>query len=292
MNCLDAPRSNIFDPDNPDRPYVKGTTYELGVYPLEDVVVLLKQDGDVIATAMSDASGAFEFYDIIPGVYTITAEALYYTTREFAPESIWAGEDMPDFDIDLCNFHFEDDERGISTPHRFTPLCGAWEIVDDAGQPADHSIPHVYQGVDDDAVDSALCLCDAAITRFLFETKLKVHSSSGQRWQAGVVFCYKDEDNYYSFGMTPDTVYCTLIRDGHNVYTVSREVNSTTDIWHFLKVECDSVLNIIRVSHNGSILCSLFDSVYVDNKCGLWLSNFNLTTTAIVNFDDITILQK
>ncbi len=292
VNCLDAPRDNKYDPGNPDRVQLAGTVYELGVHSLEGAVVQLMKDGEIIAAETSSTQGSFEFNEIASGIYSISAETRFYAALQFFPESLWAGQDIQDFDIAFCTFHFDDDEKGASKPHRFESISDMWEIVDDMEQPEEHSVPHVYRGTDSDASGYALSLCDTELEQFLFETKLKVLASSGTKWQAGVVFRYQDPDNYYSISIAPETTFCKLVKEGQDVLILYITIDSAKEVWYSLKVEYMEGYHVITVYGRSGLLFALIDTVFTGGMIGVFSHSDEQAMMTSVNFDDITICTK
>jgi len=287
--CLDAPRDNIYDPENPNKAYLSMNIYGLGIYPLEGAVANLLRDGNVIKSDTSNELGAVVFENIDPGIYYFTAAASHYSPIEQGPESLWAGGYIADRRIEFLTLHFEDDLLGASSPHCFIASSGAWVIDEDTEEPEAHSTPNVYQGVDSSSSGYSLSLCEPEAQYFLLEAKLKVAASSENNWHAGVVFRFQDENNCYKLLISPDTTYCYYLVNGQPIYLNIKERAFAVDTWHTLKVERRRGESTIRISINNTVLFTSYDNIFSEGQVGLFVSNNDGPAAATTNFDDVTV---
>lgn len=287
--CLDAPRDNVYDPENPDRAYMSVVMYEFGLYPMEGAVACLTQEGEIIKADTSDLLGQVEFEEIVPGIYGISGEALHYSAAAYFPESIWAGEYITDLRMEFHTLDFEDDSQGTSSPYRFEPTHGAWAIIEDNQQPGAHSTPQVYTSIDSSSNECAITLCEPEAHKFMFEARMKVSESSGSNWQAGVIFRYQDENNYYSFTVSPETTFCSLVLNGQHTYIRIRVRESAPDIWQNMQVEHREGDYTIRLSIDDVVVFSLIDDIFAGGRVGLIASDCNQPSPVYVNFDDVTL---
>lgn len=287
--CIDAPRDNMYDPENPDRAYLSAFVYELGFYPLDAAVVLLTQNSTIVQSDTSDHGGTIEFEEITPGIYDIYAEALYYSTATYPPEGLWAGVYIESLRIELNTLDFEDETLGTSSPHKFEPLTGSWIITEDIQQVETHSVPQVYRGSDSAANDIAISLCRTEAESFLFEANIKVDTSSGNNWRAGFVIRYQDVDNYYIVTISPDTVYCDLVMNGQKTNIHAKVQASIPGVWQKLRMERPAGWIFIRFSLNNALLFSVYDDILSSGRLGLFAYNEEKPAITTAYFDDVTL---
>lgn len=288
-SCLKAPRSNKYDPQNPDKAILQGYVYEPDAVVIHDAIVRLLYDGEVIQTDTTDYEGSFEFSEIDPGVYKITADASYYNTMERYPESLWAGVYDPDFDLYLSTYGFEDDPLSSSSPYAFVNVRGNWYINEDNQDPEQHTIPNVFSCNNEDTTVCALSLHRAEASDFWFETKFKIHGSSGPNWVAGIVFRYQDVQNFYCLNISADTISFRRVRNGSEVIIRNAPYNFTTDTWFTLGVKTSSTSMKIFVEDDSIPLFIVIDPSFLEGKLGLSVPCQYAGTITSVNFDDVTI---
>lgn len=287
--CLDAPRDNIYDPANPDKAYLSLTVRELGRYEMQGASVDLLRDGVIVQSDTSDESGAVDFEDIDPGIYDIRGEAMHYATVQLGPESLWAGAYVVDRSLDFCTLSFEDEILGQGSAHRLVPASGSWSIVLNECNPEAHSTPQVYQGVDQATGGSALSYCETGAQYFVFETRMSVDTSTTGDWEAGLVFRYQDDSNCLKLVLTPDTVTCYCLINGHKteLYAMARE--SSVGAWYTVRVERRQYEAFFRTAIDNSVFFGIYDTVFSGGLLGLTASNCDNGGATTVNFDDVTI---
>jgi hypothetical protein len=287
--CIDAPRENIYDPENPDRAYLSAAVYESGAYPMGGATISLIQNGTVVRTDTSGTAGTIEFEDIIPGIYEINAHAFHYSTVTYPPESLWAAVHIESLRIELNTLDFEDENQGSAQPYRFSPVIGSWAITEDLQQPLAHSTPNVYRGSSSTANGLAISLCQNEAEDFLFEANIKVDTSSGNRWRAGVVLRYQNLDNFYMITITSDTAYCDVIINGqrNNIHTKIYE--STPGVWQRLRIERPHEWIFLKVNLNDTLLFSIYDNVFSAGRVGFVVQNEELSSMTTAYFDDPTL---
>ena len=132
IDCVNPPRSNKFDPANSNKASLEGHTYMYDNSPLSSVIVSLILDSIETEVDISDSAGNFEFEHINPGIYEVRAEAKYFASIVFYPESLSAGAQFNDFNIYFYTFDFEDDTPGDPSPYGFRPVSGSWLISKDS----------------------------------------------------------------------------------------------------------------------------------------------------------------
>ena len=287
--CLKAPHSNKYDPQNPDKAILQGYVYEPDAVVIHDAIVRLLFNEEVIQTNTTDHEGAFEFGEIDPGVYRITADASYYNTMEHYPESLWAGVHEHDFDLYLSTYGFEDDSLNCSSPYAFVNVQGNWNISEDYQEPELHSIPNVFSCNNEDTAVCALSLHRAEASDFWFETKLKIHGSSGPNWAAGIVFRYQDIQNFYCLNISADTISFRQVRNGSEAIIRNVPYNFTTDTWFTLGVKVSSTIMKIFVEGDSMPLFLVIDPSFLEGKLGLFVPCQYAGTITSVSFVYVTI---
>ncbi len=289
ITCLDAPRDNMYDADNPNKAYLSMNFYELGLYPIEGSVVHLIQNDTIVKSDTTDSSGIADFEEIDPGIYYIAATTEHYQTIESGPESLWAGFYVVDHRMEFLTLHFEDDLLGIPSPHRLTTESGYWAVVVSDEEPQAHSTPHVYLGNDSMPSGCALSLCEFDAQHFLFSVKLKMLGTEESNWNTGVVFRFQDKYNYYALTLSPDTTYCYVLKDGQLSYlrVIARETK--VDTWHNIKVEHRDGEPTIRINVDDAVYFALYDNILSGGRVGLIVSDDDGPTPASTYFDDFTL---
>jgi hypothetical protein len=288
ISCLDAPRDNIYDPENPNRVSISLNVNEIGLYDLQGASVSVVREDTVAYSDTTDEHGTVVFEEVNPGIYYFLAEATYYSTVQRGPDSLWAGDEV-DYKLELRTLDFEDDIPGTPSPHRFAAGTGTWAIKEDGGQSESHSVPNVYQGIDSSSEETALSLCDTEAQYFLLEMAFKVDAPSAENWLAGVVFRYQDDDNCYRLLLSHDTIncYCRISGQQTLLHTAARETN--VDVWHTIRVERREGENYVRIRVDDYVLFSLYDDLLFEGQFGFIVSGGVEFSPVIVNFDDVTI---
>jgi hypothetical protein len=287
--CIDAPRDNKYDPQNPDRAYLSAYVYELGSYPVEYAIVVLMQDSMAVRSDTSNFEGIVEFEEIIPGIYDIHAEALYYSAVDYPSESLWAGIYSESLRIEFNTLPFEDEAQGTHSPHGFEVLNGAWMITEDIQQPEVHSVPQVYGSSVSTANDTAIALCQTEAENFLIKAHIKIDTSSVDSWRAGIVMRFRDLNNYYTVTLSPDSVYCDLVFNGQKTNIHARAHEAIPGIWQELCVERPYDWIFMRIILNGAIIYSIYDNVLSGGSMGLIACNGEEPGATTVHFDDVTL---
>ena len=289
ISCLDAPHDNPYDPDNPNRASLSGIAYELGLYPVEGAQVCLMQQGEIVKEETSNVQGVIELEDIVPGIYDINGSLFHYSSVSYQSESLWAGQYSVNYRIEFTTLEFDDDVAGTSSPHRFIPLSGSWLVTEDIQQPEMHSIPHVYTITNSSIVDSAIALCECEAENFLFETKIKIDTTSGDNWRVGVVFRYQDANDFYLLVLSPETTYCDVVVEGQLTHLQAKARAVTPGNWHRLRVERPYGWITIAIKLNNLVLFAVYDDIFSGGRIGLLSYNYEDTTTTTVHFDDVTV---
>lgn len=287
--CPDAPRDNIYDPENPDKGYIALHARELGYLTVEGATVDLLRGGVVVQSDTSDGDGAVDFAEIDPGIYYIRGRTAHYADAYVGPESLWAGTWIEDQRLDICTLDFEDELLGMATVYGIAPVSGSWSIGLESGHPDLHSTPQVYQGTDTDAEACAISCCENGDQIFYFEANLCVDTSTTSDWEAGVVFRFQDELNHYRLVLTPDTLVCYCLVSGYR--TILRAVAHATAAgeWHAIRVERRLNEAYLRIVLDGLVYFIIFDDIFSGGRPGLCASNCDNGGTTKVIFDDITL---
>jgi len=287
--CIDAPRDNKYDPKNPNRAYLSASIYEIGLFPLEAATVDLTQNSTIVQSDTSGPDGTAEFEEIVPGIYTICADALHYSTVICPVETLWAGTYLESLRLEFNTLDFEDEIAGTSSPHRFVPLSGSWTIANDSQQPELHSTPNVYRASDIITTEAAVSLCQAETESFLFNARMKVDVSSGNSWRAGLVMRYQDAGNYYRFMLSSDTAYCDLVMNGQTINLQAEARESDPGVWQKLSIEKPDSWIFVRLNVNDLPVFTVYDNVFPGGQVGLITYTEEGSETVTVYFDDVTL---
>jgi len=288
LACLNPPHDNEYDPDNPNKAYLGGKTYRLDDTPLPQAQIRLMHESEVVDSTKSDVQGRFEFVNVDPGIYKVSAEAKYYKMVEFSPESLPAGaKDTFDIYFNEMFFNFEGEPIGAVNIPWWTLKAGDWQVVEDQSDPIFHTVPNVYQGDTAPGGNIAYCLTDQEFNNFFYSVAMKSEDISSMGWQMGIYFRYVDDNNYYRFRLTDHaaTIVVNKVVDGNAtvLFTDSSLVNKNT--WYRLSVTCMGSEITCRLLGGGlNITKVITDDQFYRGKLGILTIN-----QALIHFDDIVI---
>jgi hypothetical protein len=115
---------------------------------------------------------------------------------------------------------------------------------------------------------------------------VRARSLSGKVDQGfGLVWRYKDGNNYYITRCNADENNCTIYHtlDGRRRAFLNHDVKVSTNTWHTLKVE--AMGNHFTVWFDGSKVLDARDDMFKDaGKVGLWTK-----ADSVIEFDDLTV---
>jgi hypothetical protein len=291
--CLEPPRDNPYDPNNPDKGYLAGTAYDHTEDFLEGAQVTLKIDDVEKYTTQTDFQGNYEFTEVDPGLYALVADAEYYSTLTFADVEIKSYTHIDTFNLYFQElyFDFENEQSGTTEPFGFRQLLGVWQIQEDYGEPAQHTPPMVYAATHDPASAAyALAAVRDTLADFLFGANIKVLASSGWSWRTGLVLRYQGADDYYLVQFTTSSISLVKIRDGSPLpLAIADTLNFAADTWYYLGVHVSG--NNIKVYLDLVELFNVDDtsSPLLTGISGLWLKSDDPTQEARANFDDVYV---
>jgi len=291
--CLEPPRDNPYDPNNPDKGYLAGTAYDHNFQPLEGALVTLKIGNEEKYSTQTYAQGEYEFAAVDPGLYTLVAEAEYYSTLYLENVEIksYTKNDTFDLHFQEMYFNFENEPLGTQEPFGFRTILGTWQVQDDYGEPGQHSTPKIYNAENSGlSMSFALAVLRDTLDDFWFGTNVKVLGSSGGMWRAGLVLRYQDANNFYLVQFTSSALTLAKVQNGSTV--PMRVVDTLTfapDTWYFLAAHLHD--NYIKICLNFDELFEIQDasSPFPAGVAGLWVKSDDPTGEASANFDDVRV---
>ena len=293
LACLEPPRDNPCDPNNPDKGYLAGTAYDHNGDFLEGAMVKLKiGDIDEYST-QTDFQGNYEFAEVDPGLYTVAAEAQYYSTLYFEDVEIKSYTHLDTFNLYFQEFYFnfESEQPGTAEPFGFRQLFGTWQIEEDHGEPAQHTVPMVYAATHDPMSGYySLAVVRDTLDDFWLGANIKVLGSSGSAWRTGLILRYQDMNNYYLVQFTTGSISLVKIRDGSPLpMAIADTINFAADTWHYLAAQLYG--NNIKIYLDFSELFNVEDtsSPLLAGISGLWLKSDDPFVEARANFDDVYV---
>ena len=101
----------------------------------------------------------------------------------------------------------------------------------------------------------------------------------------GLVWRYKDANNYYLTRCNADEDNCTIyhVVDGHRRAFANKGIKVPTNAWHTLKMEAKG--DHFTVWFNGTQVLDVHDATFKDaGKVGLWTK-----ADSVIYFDDLTV---
>jgi len=164
-----------------------------------------------------------------------------------------------------------------------------WKVVPDATAPSKsgHVLAQLAQGP-----DALFNLCVAEDTRYQdLELSVAVKSIQGKEDQGGgVVWRYRDADNYYICRMNPleenFRVYKIVAGKRMSLATTKNDIKEAAGVWHTLKIAMTG--NQIECYLNGKKHLEAKDDTFKDaGKVGLWTK-----ADAQTHFDNFTVVGK
>ena len=193
---------------------------------------------------------------------------------------------------------FEKDNPG-SPPAGFqTALTGSgkpgtWVVMDDSSAPSGHQVL-AQTDPDPTGYRFPLCILDA-VTAKDAEISVKFKPVSGQKDQgAGMVWRYRDKDNYYIVraNALEGNVVLYKVQNGKRTdlplkgegRTYGKKVAVPSGTWSMLGVNVKG--NLFEVLLNGSKLYEVEETTFPDaGKVGLWTK-----ADSVIRFDDLRIV--
>jgi hypothetical protein len=292
-NCLEPPRDNPYDPNNPDKGNLTGIAYDYKWDVLEGVLVKLKLGEDIIYSTVTNSEGRYEFDSVAANYYTLYAEADYYHSLYIDMEIRSDTYDTLDLYFDELCFHFDNEVVNTPEPFDFKILFGTWKIMEDWGEPSEHSTPNVYNGVHTGSSgDPALSVFSDTLQDFWVSTHVKILGSSST-WYAGIALRYQDVANYYWLELRTDGLAVMKILNGNvSQLELYSTVSFTTDTWYH--IGADVYDNKIKVYLDYTELFEVQDtsSPFYSGLTGFWIYTSEPTGSAAANFDDVHITPE
>ena len=293
--CLEPPRDNLYDPLNPDKVNLGGTTYRHDGSRLPEVSIRLIQRDSLVEEAVSGSDGWFEFSDIDPGIYKLVAKPTeyYYMPVEFLSESLSAGTDtILDIHFSHMVFDFESEPVGTREIPEWTVQTGWWQVVEDTSHGPLHSVPNVFRGyVPDTIIGVALCLTNQPLNNFFYEVMMKSDDVSPLGWQMGMVFRYQNEHNFYRVRITetsPNRLVINKVVDDNVTVLYMDDPPIARNVWYKMTVECVGTEITFKLQgHNVDIVQIMNDPSLDHGKLGMLIIN-----PGAVHFDDISVSVK
>ena len=292
--CLEPPRDNPYDPNNPDKGYLAGTAYDHAGGFLESAAVRLIIGDENKYSTQTDFQGNYEFSEVDPGLYTIVAAAHYYDTLYFENVEIKSYTHNDSFDLYFNNlyFNFESEQVGTAEPYGFRHIIGTWQIQEDYGEPAQHSTPMVYGATNSvSSTAYSLVVLQDTLDDFSIGVNVKILGSSGWSWRSGLILRYQDANNYYLLQFTTGALSLVKVRDGSPLpIAVIDTLTFSADTWY--NIAASLIGNRIIVYLNNEELFDINDttSPLLAGVSGLWLKSDDPTTDARANFDDVRLI--
>jgi len=276
--CLKPEHDNEYDPNNPNKAYLEGNVYGFDSFPVRNAKVALTYDDSNFIEQYSDNEGWYSFDRVDPGIYKIVAHGEYYKFFEYYPESLSAGA-SDTFDIYFYEafWDFENEPLNTHEPLGFSAVAGAWSVIDN------HDQGHVYNGITP-GTGLAVAITDVVVNDFYYESMIKVDTSSGNTFVAGILFRYRDDQNFYVVIFFTDHI--KLIESHLGTWTIidTKWRGFSLNHWHTLSVDCSGDHIQVFIGNETTPLFDVHNGTFADGRVGLFAEN-----NSSVSFDDIYI---
>ncbi|UCD06004.1 MAG: carboxypeptidase regulatory-like domain-containing protein [candidate division WOR-3 bacterium] len=294
LACLEPPRNNPYDPNNPDKGYLAGTAYDHNGDFLEGATVKLRIGDIDDYTTQTDFQGNYEFAEVDPGLYTVVGEAEYYNTLTFEDVEIksYTHNDTFNLYFEELYFNFENEQSGTAEPFGFRQLFGTWQIQEDQGEPGQHSIPMVYGAVSDPmSTFYALSVLRDTLTDFWFGANIKVLGSSASSWRTGIALRHQDHNNYYLVQFTASSLSLVKVRDGSPLpMGIVDTLSFAADMWYYLSAYLYGGTITVYLNFEELFQVNDTSSPLLAGVAGLWLRSDDPLAEASANFDDVYVV--
>lgn len=292
--CLEPPRDNPYDPNNPDKGYLSGTAYDhVGDF-LEGATVRLTLEDEDKYSTQTDFQGNYEFPEVDPGLYTVIAGAPYYDTLYFENVEIKSYTDNDSFDLyfNALYFNFENEQVGTVEPYGFRHIIGTWQIQEDYGEPTRHSTPMVYSATNSaSSTTYSLVVLKDTLDDFSIGVNIKILGSSGWSWRTGLILRYQDANNYYLIQFTTSALSLVKVRDGSPLpIAVIDTLTFSADTWYYVAAHLMGNQIIVYLNNEELLVINDSTSPLLAGVSGLWLKSDDPTTDASANFDDVQLI--
>ncbi len=281
-SCLNPPRDNDFDPNNPNKASLVGYVGSPEGKVRNAKVKLFAIEHDLYDSTYSDEEGKYKFMELDPGIYKLMAFTPYYLPAEYFPESLPAGAyDTVELYFSANIFNFDNDTINTIEPFDFQRIAGNWRVMDDNTAP---SQPHVYncQG------PYGLALYSRTVTDFCIQAEFKISTPVDTVTQVGVVVRLQDSLNYYLVAVAKEMLFFCKVKNGLLDVLQQTQILVNQNEWSTIYVDvCE---DNFKIYFNGDLKIEKADTEFNIGKTGLWaerVSGLNVS----VSFDDIIIYR-
>lgn len=185
-------------------------------------------------------------------------------------------------------WNFDHDQVGKLPPNFTSALTGQgeigqWAVLKDESAP---SPPNVLAQTSADPTDYRFPLAIVEDSKYKdLSLSVKFKTISGKVDQgAGLVFRFKDKDNYYIVRANADEDNYRLyhVVNGRRVQFAGANFKVTSNAWHEIKLEARG--NVFRCFYDGQLKFTAKDDTFKDaGKIGLWTK-----ADSVIHFDDLT----
>ena len=160
---------------------------------------------------------------------------------------------------------------------------GSWMVRADKDSPTNHVL--VQESADPTDYRFPLAIVKDGTYRDVTLT-VRARPISGKVDQGfGLVWRYKDANNYYLTRCNADEDNCTIyhVVDGHRRAFLNKGIQVPINAWHTLKMEAKG--DHFTVWFNGTQVLDAHDATFKDaGKVGLWTK-----ADSVIQFDDLTV---
>lgn len=188
-------------------------------------------------------------------------------------------------------FNFDADKpgeppKGFEFARTGQGVEGTWVVRADKDSPSNHVL--VQESADPTDYRFPLAVVKEGAWKDV-TLSVRARPVSGEVDQGfGLVWRYKDANNYYVTRCNADEDNCTIYHTaaGHRRAFQNKTVKVATSTWHTMKVEADG--NHFVVWFDGKKILDATDDTFDDaGRVGLWTK-----ADSVIHFDDLTITSK
>ncbi len=280
--CLNPPRDNDFDPNNPNKAHLVGYLESPEGKVKNAKVKLFTIAHELYDSTYSNAEGGYEFKEIDPGIYKIMAFLPYYLPAEYYPESLPAGKyDTVDLYFSANIFNFDNDTINTTEPFDFQRIAGDWRVMNDNTAP---SQPHVYNC----RSHYGLALYSRTVTNYCIQVEFKINTPVDTATQVGIVARLQDSLNYYLVAVAKEMLFFCKVKNGLLDVLQQTQILVNQNVWYGLCV--DACEKNFKIYFNGDLKIEYTDNDFAIGKTGLWANRISGLDVS-VSFDDIIIYR-
>lgn len=286
--CFKAPRDAEYDWQNPNKVLFEGQVSNILDIPVGKALLVFCPEDDPDTIALTGMDGRFLAEELDPGIdrLQITAPSPLYDTILIEACSLKAGTELRNQVFGFRRAVWDMEMEPQLLPRRWGPIKGIWEIRNDRPEnrvvTLKTELPYGYLG---------RLVCDAPLSDVSTEVSMMpLVNNDPHIWDGTLMFCYRDELNYYYLSIRRAEIELGCLQGGSNVTFFTVPVVNNLGNWYRLRI--DRVGTKINAFVNGQqVGRQIDDATFPNGRIGIMGYGEN-PSEVTWHFDDIVIIPK